>query len=519
MTRDVLIGIDAGTSVIKAVAFDSAGIQIAAVSRRNNYTVLPNGGVEQDMRRTWTDTAAALSELVESREDLACRVLSLAVTGQGDGTWLVDSHGEPVHDGWLWLDARSVREARELSASKEIDAIYRRTASGINICQMRTHFLWMKRHEPGLLERAATAFHCKEWLYFNLTGERAADPTEAVFTFGDYRTRQYSDKVLEALGCADLKRLLPPIVDGASQSHELLPEIAEATGLPSGLPVSLGCVDVACSAMGAGLYDETARPGVSVLGSTGMHMRFVPDAESVVLNEHRTGYTMALPGKALSQMQTNMAATLNIDWFIDLARDVLGCENIQRSRSELLSLLEGNVLKARPGAAMFHPYISKAGERGPFTEPDARASFTGLDQSTTWFEMARAVYDSLVLASRDCYEHMGPTPPEIRVVGGAARSAALRLMLASALRSPVRAIAQEEAGAVGAVMIAAVCQGLFSDISEATESWIKPLMEAPVAPDPDLADAYDELFKAYSATRDAMRPAWSAQAEMRSALT
>ena len=270
--------------------------------------------------------------------------------------------------------------------------------------------------------------------------------------------------------------------------------------------------------MGAGLYDESKQPGVTILGSTGMHTRFVPDASSVVLNEYRTGYTMALPGKALAQMQTNMAATLNIDWFIDLAREVLGCENVQKSRSEIFGRVEDRILGARPGSAVYHPYISKAGERGPFTEPDARASFTGLDQSTTWFDMARAVYDSLVLASRDCYEHLGPTPPEIRIVGGAARSPALRLMLASALKSPVRALAQSEAGAVGAVMMAAVCQGLFSDVSEATDAWIEPLMEELVEPDPEMSETYDILFEAYLATRSALLPAWSAHAEMRSSL-
>ncbi|NIA68065.1 carbohydrate kinase [Pelagibius litoralis] len=519
MKQDILIGVDAGTSVIKAVAFDLAGRQIAMTSRRNHYATLANGGVEQDMRRTWDDTAAVLRELGEKIDALAGRALALSVTGQGDGCWLIDAEGIPVHDGWLWLDARAAAEARDIAASDGIDLIYRTTGAGVNVCQMRTHLTWMKRHAPELLDRAATALHCKDWLYFNLTAERASDPTEGVFTFGDYRTRDYSDAVLQALDLADLRHLLPPIVDGAVTAHGLTAQAAAATGLPAGLPVTLGYVDIMCCAMGAGLHDAAVRPGLTVLGSTGMHMRFVPDAGAVVLNDARCGYTMAFPGRAYAQMQTNMAATLNIDWVLGLAQEVLASEGVARSLDDLLKGLDDRVMAARPGAALYHPYISSAGERGPFAEPAARASFTGLDQTTGWFDMVRAVYDGLALAARDCYAAMGPMPGEIRLTGGAARSSGLKSILASTLNTPVRTVAQGEAGAAGAVMIAAVQQGLYPDIAACSEAWVTPLLQAPEAPDPQMTGVYDALYEAYVATRRTMTPAWAAMNTARGVLS
>ncbi|RMH45990.1 MAG: carbohydrate kinase [Alphaproteobacteria bacterium] len=519
MTRDILIGVDAGTSVIKAVAFDLDGRQIAVESRRNHYRTLPDGGVEQDMRRTWADTVAVIRALAARLPGLADRALAIGVTGQGDGTWLVDAAGAPVHDGWLWLDARAAAEARELDRSPGIEEIYRLTGTGVNLCQMRSQLLWMKRHAPELLDRAATALHCKEWLYLNLTGVRASDPTEAVFTFGDFRTRDYSDVVIAALGLADLRHLLPPVVDGARCAHGLTPPAAAALGLPAGLPVSLGYVDVVCTAIGAGLLDPGAEPGFSVIGSTGMHMRFVPDAASVRLNPDRTGYTMALPGRAYAQMQTNMAATLNIDWALGLAVEMLAAEGVTRRPAELLAGLDARLEAARPGAALYHPYISSAGERGPFTEPMARASFTGLDQNTGWFDMLRAVYDGLALAARDCFAAMGPVPSEIRLSGGAARSGALRRFLAAALNRPVRRVAREEAGAAGAAMIAAVAQGVFADIEDCARAWVTPALQPPEAPDPALVPVYDALYEAYLAGRRAAPPAWAALAGMRKALT
>ena len=518
MSRDLLIGVDAGTSVIKAVAFDLTGRQIALASTRNSYATLPGGGVEQDMARTWADTASVLRALGDKVEGLADRAAALAVTGQGDGTWLIDADGRPVHDGWLWLDARAAAEAREIAAGPGAEIIYRETGTGVNVCQMRTHLLWMQRHAPDLLDRAATAFHCKDWLYFRLTGERATDPTEGVFTFGDFRARDYSEAALEALGLAGLRRLLPPIVDGAAVSHALTAAAAAETGLPAGLPVSLGYVDIMCCAVGAGLHDPEVRPGLSVIGSTGMHMRFVPDAASVMLNADRSGYTMAFPGTAFAQMQTNMAATLNIDWVLGLAAEMLAAEGVSRTADDLLQGMDARVMAARPGAALYHPYISTAGERGPFAEPDARASLTGLDQTTGWFDIVRSVYDGLALAARDCYAEMGPIPSEIRLTGGAARSAALRQILAAALKAPVRTVAQEEAGAAGAVMMAAVAQGLHADIGASVEAWVTPLLQEAEAPDPALVPIYDALYDAYRAGRDHAGPSWAALATMRRAL-
>lgn len=515
MTQDILIGIDAGTSVIKSVAFSRTGEQLAMASRRNGYSTLPNGGVEQDMKRTWADTVATLRELCDRIPDLAGRALALSVTGQGDGTWLIDAGGEPVHDGWLWLDARAAAEAREIAASDGIDRIYRSTGTGVNLCQMRTHLKWMKRHAPELLDRAATALHCKDWLYFNLTGERATDPTEGVFTFGDYRTRDYAPDVLAALELSDLARLLPPIVDGSKDAGVLGADAAAAIGLPAGLPVTLGYVDVMCSALGSGLYDAAMKPGLSVLGSTGVHMRFAENADAVRLNEGRSGYTMAFPGVAFAQMQTNMAATLNIDWMLDLAVQILESEGVARSRGDLLAGMDERVMAARPGAALYHPYISAAGERGPFTEPNARASFTGLDQTVDYFDMMRAVYDGLALAARDCYAAMGSMPGEVRVSGGAARSPALRRILSAALNLPVRTIEREESGAAGAVMIAAVQQGLYPDMAACAATWVEPLLEQAEPPDPALTGTYDALFDGYRATREALAPAWASLAAAR----
>ncbi|MGX1500008.1 erythritol kinase [Labrenzia sp. MBR-25] len=512
MRSGVLIGVDAGTSVIKAVAYDLSGRQLALSHRRNVYRSLADGGVEQDMACTWRNTSAVLMELIERLPGDASNVLALAVTGQGDGTWLVDADGEPVHDGWLWLDARSADTARDLANSEAIDTIYQETATGLNVCQMRTQMVHMARHQPELLKRSAAALHCKDWLYFKLTGVIASDVSEAGFTFCSYKTGAYSEAVIDALGLGAHRHLLPPIVDGTRQAGALTTEAAAVTGLPAGLPVCLGGVDVMCCALGAGLHDAAADRGVTILGSTGMHMRFVPTADQVVLNPERSGYTMPFPGGAFAQIQTNMAATLNIDWALGLMREMLLDCGVEKTQDELLAGLDDKILAARPGAAFYLPYISSAGERGPFADPSARAALTGMDQNTGWFDILRGIFDGLVLATRDCYRALGHVPGEIHLTGGAARSRALKKLLAAALRAPIKTVAQPEAGTAGTVMMAAVQLGLYPDLTSATRAWVDPLVEPAEEPDPELADTFDTLFSAYLATREAMPETWAAQA-------
>lgn len=516
MSRDLIIGIDAGTSVIKSVAFTTGGEQIAMASVPNLYSSVGGGGVEQDMRRTWTDTVATLRRLGEQVPGLAGRLAAIAVTGQGDGTWLIDERGEPVAPAWLWLDSRAAGIAEEVVASSGYPRHYATTGTGVNCCQQGAQLAWYKANRPDIVGRATTAFHCKDWIYFRLTGVRATDPSEGLFTFGSYQTRQYDPGILQHLGIAELRRLLPPMVDGVTTHHALTPEAAAEAGLEPGTPVVLGYVDVLCTGLGGGLYDMRGEVGCSIIGSTGMHMRFVPDPGNVRLNPERSGYTMAFPvAGTAAQMQSNMAATLNIDWMLDLASEILVSHGVECSRGAQLATLDDKVLAAMPGAALYHPYISEAGERGPFMEPAARAQFTGLHAGLGFYSLMRSVLEGLALAARDCYAAMGPIPKEVRITGGAARSKAMRSILAAVLGADIRRVEREEAGAAGAAMIAAVQLGLYPDMTACSKAWVDPLLGPAETPDPALVAVYDRLFPIYRETRQALRPVWRALAGAR----
>jgi erythritol kinase len=507
-SKDLIVGIDAGTSVMKAVAFTISGRQIASASVRNSYHTAEDGAVTQSLEQTWLDCARALRELGGKVENLATRAAAIAVTAQGDGTWLVGRDNKPVGDAWLWLDARAAPTVERLAASGADRRRFEATGTGLNTCQQGTQLAHMDQYYKEMLDGAETAMHCKDWLYLNLTGTRATDPSEVSFTFGNFRTRRYDDAVLDALGLTHRRSLLPEVIEGTETTHPLSEDAARASGLLAGTPVCLGYVDMCMSALGAGVRSEGRNAAVSALGSTGVHLLAKSVAE-VTLNSERTGYVIALPIPGIvTQVQTNMGATINLDWLLQTGADLLGEFGVEVGLNDMIARVDGWVASSKPGNIIYHPYISEAGERGPFVNARARASFNGLSSRHRFPDLVRSVVEGLGMATRDCYAAMGHLPAELRLSGGAARSKTLRNTLGAAVGAAVRVSSREEAGAAGASMMAAVAIGAYRTMDDCIEDWVTPELGAAEQPAADDVERMERLFAAYADIRRGIAPAW-----------
>ena len=508
MTNEVFVSIDSGTSVVKAVVLDADCKQVAIATVPNTYSRLPGNGAEQDMASTWANCVKVLVEVAGKVPDIGKRIVAISVTGQGDGTWLVDKTGEPVGDALLWLDVRSADVVREAKDSGALEQIYLHTGCGLNACNQSAQLAWLIREEPGRVAAAETAMHCKDWLYYKMTGERFTDRSEGLFTFGDIRSGEYCDEILELLGLSDFRRLLPPMIDGSVVSHPLGRQAAEQTGLPEGVPVSLGSVDVICSALGGGIYAPNESVGLSIIGSTGMHMRFVEDAKNFELPSEPSGYTVVPGGfpNDLMRMQSNMSATLNIDWLARTLSETAALFGATVSKASAIAKLDEIAAQADTNI-IYHPYI-QAGERGPFLNPDAKAQFAGLDVNDGVADLARAVFNGLAFACRHCYESAGGLPGELRLCGGGSRSRTLRQALANVLGVQVRASTQEETSAVGTAMMAAVASGHFPDMAAACRQWPDKQLGKAQTPQDNMRAHNDEMYEAYKTGAVQAAPVW-----------
>jgi erythritol kinase len=179
----------------------------------------------------------------------------------------------------------------------------------------------------------------------------------------------------------------------------------------------------------------------------------------------------------------------------------------------VLELLDGWVHQTTPASVLYQPYISEAGERGPFIDTNARAGFTGLCTRHGIADMARAIFEGLGLAARDCYLAMGSLPGEISLSGGAAKSKQLVDIIAACVNSKIQTSTRDEAGAAGAAMMAMVGTGHYASMNECLTDWVDPLMGDVVSPITELAATYQSLYPAYVEAQRGMRPVWQLLSE------
>ncbi len=508
-TGNILVGLDAGTSVIKAVAFDVAGNVLAEASVQNETVVPARGAAEQDIAAVWRGACACLRHLADKVADLRHRTMGLGITAQGDGLWPLGRDGASTSNALIWLDGRSAGIVDALRRSGVDRSIFRHTGTALSTSLQSAQLAWLKASGDPRLDSTEVILHCKDWLYYCLTGVRATDRCEAVNSFGDLRTGTYSSEVLQLLGVEDLRYLLPEIIDGARLHHPLTREAGEATGLIPGTPVALAPPDYVATSLAMGLVDPHDGIGCTVIGSAGVHMAVMDDPQRV-LDREPCGYCVHAPvAGTYVRMVSHMTGAISIDWLVDnvsiLGRTLFGTT---LEFSEIIRKLEARAANSTPVSLLFHPFMAASGERAPFIDPHARAQFIGMSQSTSFADILRAIYEGLGFAARDCYQEMDALPRKVHASGGASKSPLLMSILASMLGAPVAVLSNVEAGARGAALVAGVSTGTFASLVDEARKWQAGLDAVDLAPDPSLQAVYERAFPTYRKSYQRMHETW-----------
>jgi sugar (pentulose or hexulose) kinase len=509
MCASFLLGIDAGTTVIKSTLFAPDGSEVAGAACDSSLMAPQPGWAEADMQRVWQAVVESVRATVQAAGIEPREVLAIGVTGQGDGTWLVDGGGQPLRPAILWSDGRTaddVREAYRSGLSAEVFAI---TGTALNTCNQALHLRWLQEHEPETYAATAWVLRAKDWIFLNLTGAAVTDATDASSTYFSARTRGYDERIFSLLGIEGWRSKMPPAPPPAHNSAPLLPAVAGDLGLLPGTPVTSGPYDVAASALGAGAI----RPGdaCSVLGTAGVHQVVTDHPRMEPAN---LGYNICyVPEGRYIRLLPTMTSAPNLQWFV---REFCAAERAAAAAGEynLWDDLEARAAQVPIGAdgVMYHPYIDPSGERAPFVCPSARAQFSGLSIHHGRDVLLRAVYEGVALSVLDCYTTMGVPPGELRLAGGGARSPLWAQMLADALGCPVIVAGGQEYGAKGAVINAGVALGIYPSYEEGvTRSvTVRRRFEPRQAHTAD----YQILLQIYRSVRTAMLPVWEQRAQL-----
>ncbi len=254
---DFYLGIDIGTSRVKAVLFDQHFTACASAAENTSPRLSANGYAEQDMTQLWHSVLAILRQIARHPALQAGRLRAIGLAGQGEGVWLSDDQGEPVGPGILWSDTRSHELMSDLLRRPGFDRRYfADTGTHLQPCNTSLQLYWLKQYQPARLAAARYLFFAKDWIRFRLTGVAALELTDASSSLLNQQTGSWSSVVMNEMGLNELLPLFPPLLAPDAPAGTLSDAVAALTGLPAATPVAAGALDVCSAALGCGAVNE-----------------------------------------------------------------------------------------------------------------------------------------------------------------------------------------------------------------------------------------------------------------------
>lgn len=449
----LLLGIDNGLTVTKAVIFDEAGRVLATARRRVAQSMPQARHVERDMDDLWTQTAAAIAEAVAACGHPASRIAAVAATAHGDGLYLLGRDARPLGPGILSLDSRAGDLAEAWSRDGTADAALGRTGQMPHASAPSAILGWIRDNQPDRFARIGHVLACKDWLTHCLTGHIGTDLTEASTSFTNVATQRFDPDALAIFGLGTLAEALPGIALPDQVIGAVTPAAAAMTGLVPGTPVVAGLHDVTASALGAGGYAEGT---VAIVAGT-------YSINETVSSEPRTDPRWfcrnGLRFGEWNAMSISPASAANYDWFLDTlcGSDRALAEAQGRAfHAEIVPEIEAAL--AGPSTAIFHPFLF-----GSPHGPHASGAFLGLHGWQDRGQMLRAVIEGIAFNHRHHVDALrdGFSPRSARLTGGISRSPVFAQLFADVLGMPVATSDTEEAAAWGAALCAGTGVGIF----------------------------------------------------------
>ena len=443
MANGKYLGLDIGTTSLKAAVFDNEGKRLAV--RAVDYTLN-------------TDSATGFIEFSPDRyiemcksviDDLAIEcggIDAISVDTQGETLIVTDEGGHPLYPAIVWLDNRAVAEAEAITRRFGTERVYNVTGQPeITAGWPASKLMWLKNNKLEVFEKIKKVFMLEDWVLYGLTGEFVTEPTiQSSTTYYDIVNADWWEEMLSFIGVD--KGVLPRLVPTAAKIGEY-----------KGIPVVSGMLDQIAGTIGAGVTD-----GEKISEMTGTIMAICALADEIP--EYRADsiipcHVHAIPGKYCRILWSSTAG-MALKWF----KNQLAEEFDFRELDELAAPIS----PGSDGLTML-PYF--CGSTMPKYNPDARAAFAGINLSHTRGHFARAIMEAIAFTLRQDLEYIGTDSiKEIRITGGGAKSPLWASIKADVTGKILRTVTEDETACLGSALCAAVGIGAFSSLKDACES-------------------------------------------------
>lgn len=458
------LGIDIGTSGVKAILLDAAG-QVAAQATAPLAVSRPQPLWSEQDPDAWV--AATEAAVLALPAELRARVAAIGLAGQMHGATVLGADDRPLRPAILWNDGRSFAECAELEAA--LPGLPRIAANRAMPGFTAPKLAWLRRHEPALFEQIRTVLLPKDYVRLALTGVKASDLSDSAGTLWlDVTARDWSDALL---ALTELSRdHMPRLHEGPEPTGTLRPEVAGRWGMAR-VPVAAGAGDNAAGALGVGVIAEG--DGMLSLGTSGVI--FVATG-ALRANPARAvhAFCHALPA-TWHQMSVHLSAASCLDWAAQLT-----------GRSVPALLEAAATVAPGSGEELFLPYLS--GERTPHNDPHVRGALLGLSHDSDPARTGAAVLEGVAFAHADglaALRDAGTRVDRLAVIGGGSRSRHWGTILAAALDVQLDYV---DGGEVGPALGAARLALMAATGASAAEACPRPATLETIAPDPALAE-------------------------------
>ena len=480
--KDLLVGLDIGTSSVKSAVFTTRGQLLACAAAPVNLYMPQPGWAEQEPDEWWQAACRILKQITEKID--TDRISCIGLSGQCPGHVLVGGDHRVVGRAIIWQDQRAVEEASWLR--KNIPAEKAREWIGTDSLGDATcppaRLLWLKRNHPEEWERTEVVIQPKDFIALQLTNTIATDQYSA-YCLGNVRNRTYAEDFFNLLGIEIQK--MPDMMAPTQVIGKVTEQAERETGIAQGTPVVIGTIDAYCDNLSGGI--STPGRAVDVAGTSEIISLSIGKeifAEGI--------YPVSLGEGVRFLCGPTQAGGDTLRWlsrcFFPESGGIIQYEKIES---------EAAAAPAGSDGLVFLPYLN--GERAPVWDAEVRGGFMGLTFQHERRHYCRAVYESIGYTIRhileSCEEAAGEKAEELVVCGGGSRSAFWNRVKADILQRPVKPTAITETGCLGAAILASVGCGIYANHREASEKMI--LFKDIVIPDKYHAKTYEVGYQAY----------------------
>lgn len=486
----LLLGVDLGTTAIKAGLYEPTGALVAGGTREQVLSTPSPGEVEFDPEHYWAAFADLVSQLAQAAPGGPGDIVGLALSVQGETLVAADTNGRAVRPAIVWLDNRATAESDLLCARFGNEAIFEVTGQTEMLPTWPApKILWVRNNEPDTFRRTTRWLLLEDFFVQRLTGEVWCEGSLATSTcYWNLSTRQWWPEMLEAIGIEASQ--LPAIGESGHPVGTLRAGVAQELGLRPQTVVSLGALDQACGAIGVG----NIRPGV-FSENTGAALAVCATVDHPVLDPQRRMpcHYHALAG--MYMLHTFTSGGIVLRWWRDAFTRSGGSGNRASMSYDELAAAAASVSAGAEGV-MVVPHLQ--GAMAPDPNPHASAAITGLRLHHGQPHVVRAILESIAYVVRrnlEALAEMGISVDEIRALGGGAKSPLWKQIEASVTGVPVVTTTCAEPATLGAAMLAGTGAAVFDDLGAAMVSAVRTAVR--YEPDPKDRYVYQEGYARY----------------------